>query len=428
MAVSIVAMLVPWMTVPLILFGAIAIATFVLAWRAKRRALLTASALAGLLAVLMIAVPFAAASATADDYGAELSWGEYFAAPDTVTPDRTETYAVIDDEELNVDVYLPEQSTVTVPAIMYVHGGGWSGGTRDWESAAAQQWLADQGFRGLLDRLPPRFPAALAGRRRRRQVRPRLGQDQCRRLPCRPVQCLHRRRLGGRPARHDDRLYRRRRAVPALLQNRGSAGVLRDELVRPGRPHHPGADSDMPASAEGYLVDYLGGTLEAETERYEAASPLNHVAQGLPPTMIVQGEADRLVGRRRRALHWRTRCRPQASRSLSWTCRGRTTGSPANGEVGVRRCCDRRSRPSWTSTSSADRARAVRSPNRGPDRLRICCSYPDQRDGLRLRRRHHVPTPRSPPRDRRPPYGHSRCPACAEPADLKDPLPPGPVS
>ena len=55
------------------------------------------------------------------------------------------------------------------------------------------------------------------------------------------------------------------------------------------------ADSDMPASAEGYLVDYLGGTLEAETERYEAASPINHVTEGLPPTMIVQGEADRLV-------------------------------------------------------------------------------------------------------------------------------------
>jgi acetyl esterase/lipase len=55
------------------------------------------------------------------------------------------------------------------------------------------------------------------------------------------------------------------------------------------------ADSDMPDGAEGYLTPFLGASLEDEPGRYETASPLTHVDAEAPPTMIVQGEADRLV-------------------------------------------------------------------------------------------------------------------------------------
>lgn len=291
--VSVIAMLVPWMTLPLILFAAIAITTAVLAWRARRRALLTAGALAGLAAVLMVAVPYVAASAAAEDQRTELSWSEYFAVPGTVTPDRTETYAVIEDQTLRTDVYLPEQASTATPAIMYLHGGGWSGGTRD-ESAAAQRWLADQGFAvfSIDYRLasPPRWQDAVG------DVKCALGWIR-----------TNAAEYGVDPGN-----------ISVAGDSAGgqlammAAYTVGDEQFPPSCDTEEApvasvmswyaptylttlADSDMPASAEGYLVDYLGGTLEDETERYEAASPINHVAAGLPPTMIVQGEADRLV-------------------------------------------------------------------------------------------------------------------------------------
>ncbi|MDA1360490.1 alpha/beta hydrolase [Glycomyces luteolus] len=293
-AVSVIAMLVPWMTVPLIAFGAIAIAAAVLAWRAKRHALLTAGVLAGLLAALMIAVPFAAASTAAEDHGAALSWGEYFAAPDTVTPDQTETYAVIDDEKLYVDVYLPEQPAATVPAIVYVHGGGWSGGTRD-ESAAAQQWLADQGLAvfSIDYRLasPPRWQDAVG------DVKCALGWVRANAgdYGVDPSNVsIAGDSAGGQLAMMaaytvDDAQF------PPSCETEEAPVTSVMGWYAPTDLTTLTADSDMPASAEGYLSDYLGGTLEAETERYEASSPLTHVTAGLPPTMIVQGEADRLV-------------------------------------------------------------------------------------------------------------------------------------
>ncbi|GAA2168587.1 MULTISPECIES: alpha/beta hydrolase [Glycomyces] len=291
--VSVVAMLVPWMTLPLILFGAVAIATAVLAWRAKRRALLAAGALAGLLAILMIAVPYAAASAAADDQGIELSWAEYFATPDTVTPDRTETYAVIEDEALEVDVYLPEQSAATVPAITYIHGGGWSGGTRD-ESAPAQQWLADQGFAvfSIDYRLasPPRWQDAVG------DVKCALGwiRTNAAEFGVDPSNVsVAGDSAGGQLAMMAAYTVGDEQFPPSCETEEAPVASVLSWYAPTDLTNL--ADSDMPASAEGYLVDYLGGTLEAETERYEAASPINHVTEGLPPTMIVQGEADRLV-------------------------------------------------------------------------------------------------------------------------------------
>lgn len=42
-------------------------------------------------------------------------------------------------------VVVPCGGAAALPALVYVHGGGWREGTRD-ESVAAQEWLAEQGF------------------------------------------------------------------------------------------------------------------------------------------------------------------------------------------------------------------------------------------------------------------------------------------
>jgi acetyl esterase/lipase len=285
-AVSVTAMLVPWLTWVLVAFGAIGVATAIVAWRRRRRALSAAGALAGIGAALMVVVPWAANPAA--------SWAETFAAAPEATPDATETYATVESQDLKVDVYLPAESASPAPAVVYVHGGGWSGGTR-FESAPWQQWLADQGYAvfSIDYRLapPPRWQDAVGD-----------------------VKCA----LGW--VRANAGTYGADAASVSLIGDSAGGQLSLMAAYTAGDPEFaPSCDveeapvasvsswfaptdlttltaaSDMPDSAEGYLRDYLGAALEEEPGRYESASPLTHVRDGLPPTMIVQGGADRLV-------------------------------------------------------------------------------------------------------------------------------------
>lgn len=287
--VSVVAMLVPWLTGTLILFGLIGIATVVYAWRARRRALATAGALAGIAASLMCAVPWAEAARDAD-----VSWGEYFAAAPEAVPDATETYATVAGQDLEVDVYAPADADGPVPAIVYVHGGGWSGGSRS-ESAPWQQWLADQGYAvfSIDYRLasPPRWQDAVG------DVKCALGwvRANATAFGADPAAVSL---VGDSAGGHLSMMAAYTVGDPEFAP---SCAVEEAPVASVSSWFAPtdlttlAADSDMPAGAEGYLTPFLGASLDEAPDRYETASPLTHVDGDVPPTMIVQGEADRLV-------------------------------------------------------------------------------------------------------------------------------------
>ncbi len=288
-AVSTVAMLVPWLTGTLIVFGLIGIATAAYAWRTRRRALATAGALAGIAASLMCAVPWGTASRDAD-----VSWGEYFAAVPQATPDATETYTTVDGQDLQVDVYEPAGASGPAPAIIYVHGGGWSGGSRS-ESAPWQQWLSDQGYAvfSIDYRLasPPRWQDAVG------DVKCALGwvRANAATFGADPAAVSL---VGDSAGGHlslmaaytvGDPAFTPSCAVEEAPVSSVSAWFAPTDLTALA------ADSDMPASAEGYLTAFLGASLDEEPGRYETASPLTHVDSEAPATMIVQGGVDRLV-------------------------------------------------------------------------------------------------------------------------------------
>jgi acetyl esterase/lipase len=283
--VSVTAMLVPWMTWILVAFGAIGIATAVVAWRRRRRALSAAGALAGIAAALMVVVPWAANPAA--------SWAETFAAAPQATPTATETYATVEGQDLKVDVYLPESASA-VPAVVYVHGGGWSGGSR-YESAPWQQWLADQGYAvfSIDYRLapPPRWRDAVG------DVKCALGWVRAN-AGTYGADASSVSLIGDSAGGHLSLMAAYTAGDPEFAP---SCDVDEAPVASVSSWFAPtdlttlAAESDMPDSAEGYLRDYLGGTVEEEPGRYEAASPLAHVQEGLPPTMIVHGGADRLV-------------------------------------------------------------------------------------------------------------------------------------
>jgi acetyl esterase/lipase len=54
-------------------------------------------------------------------------------------------------------------------------------------------------------------------------------------------------------------------------------------------------DTKMPDASRHILDDYIGGGVDRYRDRYLAASPVTHVTGGLPPTLLVQGGSDHLV-------------------------------------------------------------------------------------------------------------------------------------
>jgi len=199
--------------------------------------------------------------------------------------------------------------------LLVIHGGGWSGGSRR-EAGGFNRALARMGVDVLaVDyRLAPawRYPAPLEDLRAAlafiRREASRLGLDPA-------AGHVLGRSAGGQLALQlaygpDGSGLRLVIAVyaPADMVFAGTAPFNRRLL-----------------DARATLVDYLGGTWAAYPERYAAASPLLAVRPGLPPTLLVHGVDDALVGSehtRRLATALRAAQVPVATAVLPWMQHG----------------------------------------------------------------------------------------------------------
>ena len=87
-----------------------------------------------------------------------------FQLPDSVEVRENVVYARYGSRELRMDVYLPKQGSGPFPAVIYIHGGAWSGGNKGQFRRQAAS-MAARGFAGacIEYRLSgeARFPAAL---------------------------------------------------------------------------------------------------------------------------------------------------------------------------------------------------------------------------------------------------------------------------
>jgi acetyl esterase/lipase len=219
-------------------------------------------------------------------------------------PNQTLTYATVDGRALKVDVYKPRpphRSGPRVPAVIVVHGGGWSAGDKG-EASLTSVWLATRGY-AVFDiqyRLapPPTWQAAVGD------------------VKCAVAWVKHNGHLAGvdvDPAR-------------VTLLGRSAGGHLAllaayapdDSTLMPSCPLAEPTDAhvasvislygftdlpwawDHPVNPRVFdtrdrVSKYAGATLDADPWRYKLLSPVERVTAHAPRTLLIHGDADQIV-------------------------------------------------------------------------------------------------------------------------------------
>lgn len=257
---------------------------------------LTAAIIAGLLALAL------AAGCSGREEGAEVPTPAA-AADSAATPafdparlgttERDITYCAVDGVQLNMDVYYPKAATGLFPAVIYVHGGGWSGGDKkDGAGAGDIPALTDAGFLvvAVNYRLAPqyKFPAQIEDVK----CAVRYLRVNASRYNIDPEKIGA---WGGSAGGH----------LVSLLGTSDDSAGLEGTGGYSGRSSRIQAVADMFGPSD-LTVDFEGGagsragqqvfgTSDLSSEILKKASPVTHVSADDPPFLILQGEKDSLV-------------------------------------------------------------------------------------------------------------------------------------
>ena len=205
-----------------------------------------------------------------------------------VTPNVT--YHVASNHENKLDLYVPSDATGPTPVLMYIHGGGWVGGTKESRVLRILPYL-EMGWAVV-------------------NVEYRLGS------------------VARAPAAVEDVLC----ALRWVIQNAEQYNLDTSRIVTTGNsagghlalttgmiPASAGLDRECPGSEElsvaaiinwygitevgdlldgantrSYAVEWMG-SLENRFEIAERVSPMTYVRAGLPPTLTIHGDADPTV-------------------------------------------------------------------------------------------------------------------------------------
>jgi acetyl esterase/lipase len=221
------------------------------------------------------------------------------AAPDTAPahPDATLKYASVDGVALSLDVYRPT-ATGRVPAIVVVHGGGWSAGDKG-EAPRASAWLASHGF-AVFDvqyRLapPPAWRAAVG------DVKCAVGWVKRHARDAGVDVDPERVTLLGRSAGGHLALLAAYAPDDVGLPASCDAGDTRVASVislygltdLPWAWEHPTNPRVFDTRAR--VAGYAGGTPATEPTRFAALSPVERASRTAPPTLIIHGGRDQIV-------------------------------------------------------------------------------------------------------------------------------------
>ena len=257
----------------------------------------------GIVALILAFMPYFQTLPVARKNHVVLSFARYFSRlpqRETGKPDAAEEYAAPNGVPLLLDVYLPRKREAEAkrPAVLVIHGGSWNAGNRS-DFPQWSRFLADNGFvvfdidyrlggQPNFKTAPGDVKAAVLWVKRNAQ---KFGVDKNR------VALLGRSAgaqlaLLAAYAPDDARL-------PASSGSGGDASVQAVvSLYGPADLEwgyaHP-APFDIIRGPE-KLRAYLGGRPETVPENYALASPIRRVSAQSPPTLLIHGLRDTIVG------------------------------------------------------------------------------------------------------------------------------------
>lgn len=178
-------------------------------------------------------------------------------------------------EPVRGDFYQPRSGSKPAPAVLLIHGGGWTGEDGRWQMNPIAQKLVKRGYAvfNVTYRLAPRwtYPAPVDD----------LNQA---------LAWIH--THAGEKGIDPDRIstygYSAGGYLAAMIGLPEKAGIR--AIVMGGSP------SDLSFYAGGDLVpQFLGGRRDEIPEVYQESSPVNHVEKGSPPVFLYHATDDRLV-------------------------------------------------------------------------------------------------------------------------------------
>ena len=260
------------------------------------------ASLIALFSLLGISALEVQAQRTAKAEGVRLSFPAYAAgltAP-APRPASTETYAVIGDEALQLDIWEPAQSsTTTRPAVVRIHGGFWTMGNRS-EAAHWNDWLTEQGF--VVFDIDYRLAPPARWQDAPGDVKCALGwvKQRANRFNINPEQIVL---MGSSSGGHLALLAAYTSGNEQLPPSCPADNIEVAAVIALSAPtdlewHYklefPAWYPDALTSTEN-LEAFTGGTPTSAAQAYQLGSPYNHVTEESPATLLVYGGRDKLV-------------------------------------------------------------------------------------------------------------------------------------
>ena len=209
--------------------------------------------------------------------------------PDGVIEETDVEYGRVGDRPLLLDLYRPKDSDQPLPALLFIHGGGWRKGDKsDYKFYAARfpekgYVVATMGYRFVNE---AKFPGCVSDAK----CAVRWLRANAERLKIDPNRIAV---AGGSAGGHlammvgssDD---------PALEGDGGNPEV--SSAVQAVIDLYGPTDLTTPvAQATPSVNEFMGVSYAENPKRYEMASPILHLDKNDPPTFIIQGTLDALV-------------------------------------------------------------------------------------------------------------------------------------
>jgi len=218
-----------------------------------------------------------------------------FLQPDNVEIQRDLVYSSVGSGELHLDLFLPKEGAGPFPAVVYIHGGGWTGGNK---SAFQRQaaYMATKGYVGacMEYRLSgeARYPAAVHDSKAAvRWLRANAARYR--------IDAKRMGAAGGSAGGHLVAFLGTTGEKKEFEGQGGNAGV--STRVRAVAAFNPVLDMTMvrmrdpAASASGALEKFLGASYAERPDLYAEASPTTHVSRDSAAFLFLHGTADTTV-------------------------------------------------------------------------------------------------------------------------------------